>query len=61
MNDFQQSDKGEMAKSQLTTLLWFLWIWYASSSNTGGGFANNFGRMKIKGVAIFPAVFSNSF
>ena len=25
-----------------------------------GGFANNFGRMKIKGVVIFPAVFSNS-
>ena len=25
-----------------------------------GGFANNFGRMKIKSVVIFPAVFSNS-
>ena len=25
-----------------------------------GGFANNFGRMKIKGVVIFSAVFSNS-
>ena len=25
-----------------------------------GGFANNFGRMKIKGVVIFPAEFSNS-
>ena len=37
MKDFQQFDKGGIAKSQLTTLLWFLWIWYAlrkSSSNT---------------------------
>ena len=37
MKDFQQSDKGGIAKSQLTTLLWFLWIWQASrksSSNT---------------------------
>ena len=25
-----------------------------------GVFANNFGRMKIKDVVIFPAVFSNS-
>ena len=25
-----------------------------------GRFANSFGRMKIKGVVIFPAVFSNS-
>ena len=37
MKDFQQSDEGGIAKSQLTTLLWFLWIWCASkksSSNT---------------------------
>ena len=63
MKDFQQSDKGGIAKSQLTTLLWFLWIWYASrksSSNTRGEFANNFGRMEIKHVIIFPAMLSIS-
>ena len=36
MKDFQQSDKGGMAKSQLTTLLWFLWIWYASRKSSSG-------------------------
>ena len=40
MKDFQQSDRGGIAKSQLTTLLWFLWICYVSrksSSNTEVG------------------------
>ena len=26
IRDFQQSDKGGISKSQLMTLLWFLWI-----------------------------------
>ena len=40
MKDFQQSDNGGIAKSQLMTLLWFLWIWYTSRksrSNTEVG------------------------
>ena len=62
MNDFQQSDKGGIAKSQLTTLLWFLCIWYASrksNSNTEVSLQKNFVWMKIKGVVTFPAVFNN--
>ena len=48
-------------KSQLTTLLWFSWIWNASrkSSSNTVNFSNNFGRMEIKGVLIFPAMFGN--
>ena len=51
MKDFQQSDKGAIAKSQLTTLLWFLWIWYASrksSSNTEVGLQIILAEWKLK-------------
>ena len=34
MKDLKQSDKGGMANSQLTTLLLFLWIWYASRKSS---------------------------
>ena len=48
---FQQSDKLEMAKSQLTTLLWFLWLWYTSrksSSNTEVGLQIILAEWKLK-------------
>ena len=62
MYDFQQTDKRGMAKSLLTTLLRFYGygMLLEVQFEYRGRFTNNVGKMKNKGVVIFPAVFNKS-
>ena len=54
MNDFQQSDKGGMAIDDIIIIFVNMVCFKEVQFEYRGGFANNIGRMKIKGVVIFP-------